>query len=165
MEQRYGSCDGLQRASGLESAGSKTIAENDRLVGEPPGDERLKQTLVCSEHPSVVEKKVDAMTATPHGNSMVLKGSWVVRVAIHDQLQKEDFMSRAKRLGTRKFAIMFCKPCLWIEVLPTIPTVCIFKFAVSLKKNKHLIGMGLRNVCLHSYVNECNDIMKTIERM
>ena len=133
----------------MESAGSKTIAENDRLVGEPPGDERLKQTLVCSERPSVVEKKAAAMITTPQGNAMVLKGSWVVRVAIHDQLQKEDFMSRAKRLDTRKFAIMFCKPCLWIEVLPSIPTVCIFKFAVSLGKNKHLVGMGLRDVCTH----------------
>ena len=88
----------------------------------------------CSEHPSVVEKKVDATITTPQGNAMVLKGSWVVRAAIHEQLQKEEFMSRAKRLDTRKFAIMFCKPCLWIGVLPSILTVCIFKFAVSLKR-------------------------------
>ena len=104
MEQGYGGCDGLQRGSGLDSAGLKTSAENDRLVGEPPGDERLKQTLVCSERPSVVEKKVDAMTTTPHGNSMVLKGSWVVKAAIHEQIQRgefmKEFMSRARRLDT-----------------------------------------------------------------
>ena len=75
MEHKTSACDGLERASGLESAGSKTIAENARLVGNPPGDERLKQTLVCSEHPSVVEKKVDATITTPQGNAMVLKGS------------------------------------------------------------------------------------------